>query len=93
MNSPDLELVQRIKDNNSYIDKLVKKALDAKNKEQRQKVDRLIYQQHKLYVSQSNKLREDIIKIHHDDILAGHPGYHKTLELINYNYWWPCITK
>ena len=33
MNSSDLELVQKIKDNASYIDKLVKKALDAKNKE------------------------------------------------------------
>ena len=35
MNSPDLELVQRIKDNASYIDKSVKKALDAGNKEWR----------------------------------------------------------
>ena len=33
MNSPDLKLVQRIKDNASYIDKSVKKALDAGNKE------------------------------------------------------------
>ena len=33
MNSLDLELVQRIKDNASYIDKSVKKALDAENKE------------------------------------------------------------
>ena len=33
MNSLDLELVQRIKDNASHIDKLVKKALDTKNKE------------------------------------------------------------
>ena len=43
MNSPDLELVQRIKDNASYIDKLVKKALDTRNKEWRQKVNGLIY--------------------------------------------------
>ena len=33
MNSSDLELVQRIKDNASYIDKSVKKVLDAGNKE------------------------------------------------------------
>ena len=87
MNSLDLELVQRIKDNASYIDKSVKKALDTGNKEWRQKADRLIYWQYRLYVPQSNKLREDIIKIHHDDILARHPGRHKTLELINHNYW------
>ena len=86
MNSSDLELVQRIKDNASHIDKLVKKALDAGNKEWRQKADRLIYWQYRLYVPQSNKLREDIIKIHYNDILARHPGCHKTLKLINCNY-------
>ena len=43
MNSSDLELVQRIKDNASCIDKSVKKALDARNKKWRQEVDELIY--------------------------------------------------
>ena len=43
MNSPDLELVQRIKDNTSHIDKSVKKALDTGNKKWRQEADRLIY--------------------------------------------------
>ena len=50
MNSLDLELVQRIKDNVSHIDKSVKKALDARNKEWRQEVDGLIYWQYRLYV-------------------------------------------
>ena len=50
MNSLDLELVQRIKDNASCIDKSVKKALDAGNKEWRQEADGLIYWQHRLYV-------------------------------------------
>ena len=86
MNSSDLELVQRIKDNASHIDKSVKKTLDTRNKEWRQEMDRLIYWQHRLYVSQGNKLREDIIKIHYDDILARHPECHKTLELINHNH-------
>ena len=43
MNSSDLELVQRIKDNASHIDKSVKKALDAGNKKWRQEADGLIY--------------------------------------------------
>ena len=50
MSSLDLELVQKIKDNTSYIDKSVKKALDARNKEWRQEVNGLIYWQHRLYV-------------------------------------------
>ena len=93
MNSPDLELVQKIKDNTSHIDKSVKKALDARNKEWRQEVDGLIYWQHKLYVPQSNKLREDIIKIHYNNILTRHSGHYKTLKLINCNYWWLYIAK
>ena len=43
MNSPDLKLVQRIKNNANYIDKLVKKTLDAESKEWRQEIDKLIY--------------------------------------------------
>ena len=93
INSLDLELVQRIKNDASYINKLVKKALDTKNKKQRQEVNKLIYQQYKLYISQNNKLREDIIIIHHNGILAKHSRCHKTLELINYNHQWLCIAK
>ena len=86
MNSPNLKLVQRIKDNASHIDKSVKKALDARNKEWRQEVDGLIYWQYRLYIPQNNKLKEDIIKIYCDNILAGHSRCYKTLELINHNY-------
>ena len=50
INSPDLELVQRIKDNASCIDKSVKKTLDAGNKEWRQEINRLIYWQYRLYI-------------------------------------------
>ena len=86
MNSLDLKLVQRIKDNASYINKSVKKTLDVENKEWRQETDRLIYWQYRLYIPQSNKLKEDIIKMYHNDILARHSKHYKTLELINCNY-------
>ena len=48
------------------------------------------WQRH-LYVSKNKKLREDIIKAHHDSHVAGHPGRYKTQELITCNYWWPYI--
>ena len=35
----------------------------------------------------------EIIKLHHDSLVAGHPGQWKTLELIFYNYWWLDITQ
>jgi len=34
-------------------------------------------------------LQEEILQLHHDQELAGHPGYTKTYELITWNYWWP----
>jgi hypothetical protein len=30
----------------------------------------------------------ELIKLHHEMLLAGHPGCWKTLELISCNYWW-----
>jgi len=42
-----------------------------------------------VYVPRNRKLREKIIYAHHDTPLAGHPGRHKTTELIQRSYWWP----
>ena len=46
----------------------------------------------KVYVLKNIKLRLEIIKLHHDTPIAGHPGQWKTLELVTRNYWWPGIT-
>jgi len=46
----------------------------------------------KVYVPKDIKLRLEIIKLHHDTPIAGHPGQWKTLELVTQNYWWPGIT-
>lgn len=45
----------------------------------------------RIYVPRDDKLRETIIKDHHDSPLAGHPGKDKTVELITRDYWWPTI--
>jgi len=46
----------------------------------------------KVYVPKDIKLRLEIIKLHHDTPIAGHPDQWKTLELVTRNYWWPGIT-
>jgi len=46
----------------------------------------------KVYVPKNIKLQLEIIKLHHDTPVAGHPGQWKTLELVTRNYWWPGIT-
>ena len=43
----------------------------------------------RLYVPDSNILQMEIIQKHHDSPVAEHPGYEKTIELLQCNYWWP----
>ena len=47
----------------------------------------------KVYVPKDIQLRHEIVKLHHDTPIAGHPGRWKTLELVSCNYWWPGVTK
>jgi hypothetical protein len=44
-----------------------------------------------IYVPVNRNLREEIVREHHDSPLVGHPGHHKTAELILREYWWPSI--
>ena len=41
----------------------------------------------RIYVPKDRRLREDIIRAHHDSCVGGHPGQYKTQELITHNYW------
>ena len=43
----------------------------------------------KVYVPRDMKLRTEIISLHHNSPVAGHPGQWKIQELISRNYWWP----
>lgn len=47
----------------------------------------------KVYVPNSVELQRKIIKLHHNSLIAGHPGRWKTHELVSHNYWWPNMTK
>lgn len=47
----------------------------------------------KVYVPNSVELRRKIVKLHHDSMIAGHPGRFKTHKLVSRNYWWPNMTK
>ena len=52
----------------------------------------LLLRRGKVYVPKDRSLRLELLKLHHDTMLAGHPGRWKTLELITRNYWWPGIS-
>ena len=43
----------------------------------------------RLYVPESNLSQMEVIQKHHDSPVARHPGYEKTLDLLQHNYYWP----
>ena len=47
----------------------------------------------KVYVPLDIELRKEIVRLHHNTPISGHPGRWKTLELVMRNYWWPGISK
>jgi len=61
--------------------------------EDRQIEDDLVLKEGKVYVLRDEKLRLEIIWLHHNTLIAGHGGQWKTVELITRNYWWPGVTK
>jgi hypothetical protein len=46
-----------------------------------------------IYVPPDEALRHWILKAHHNDYLAGHPGQYRTAELVTHNYYWPTVLK
>ena len=53
----------------------------------------LVLKKGRVYIPKDEKLRVEIIWLHHDMLIAGHGGQWKTVELVTRNYWWPEVTK
>ena len=47
----------------------------------------------RVYVSKDEKLRVEIIRLHHNTPIVRHGEQWKTVELVTRNYWWPGVTK
>ena len=47
----------------------------------------------RVYVPKDEKLRVEIIWLHHDTLIVGYGGQWKIVELVTRNYWWPGVTK
>jgi len=52
-----------------------------------------MYKKEKVYILKDEKLRAEIIWLHHNTPVGGHRGQWKTVELVTKNFWWPGITK
>ena len=53
----------------------------------------MVLKKEKVYVLKNEKLRMEIIWLHHDTPVAEHGGRWKMTELVMRNYWWPEVTK
>ena len=61
--------------------------------EEWREVNGVIYKEKKVYVPKDNKLRAEIIRLHHDMLVEDHGGQQKIVELVTRNFWWPGVTK
>ena len=52
-----------------------------------------MYKEEKVYVPKDNKLRAEIIRLHHNMLVRGHRGQQKIVELVTCNFWWLGVTK
>jgi len=97
---PEKEIVKKIKDvrdKNKEVIKAVEEIKKAGVKmlrnEEWQVEEGLVLKEGRVYVPKDEKLRMEIIWLHHDTPIAGHGGQWKMVELVTRNYWWPGITK
>jgi len=81
-------------------DKIVKAVEEIKRAEVKmlrdkewREIDSIMYKEGKVYVPKDDKLRAEIIRLHHDMPVGGHGGQWKIVELVTQNFWWPGITK
>jgi len=56
-------------------------------------VDSVMYKEEKVYMPKDNKLRTEIIRLHHNMLVGGHEGQWKIVELVTRNFWWPGVMK
>jgi len=97
---PEKEIVKRIKEARNKDEKVIKAVEKMKKAEVKilrndewQIEEGLVLKKRKVYVPKDEKLRVEIIWLHHDTLIAGHRRQWKTVELVTRNYWWPGITK
>ena len=92
-----LEKVKQSKVKDNEVVKAIEKMKQAEVKilrdEEWREVDGVIYKKGKVYVPKDNKLRAEIIRLHHDMPIGEHGGQWKTIELVTTDFWQSKVTK
>ena len=79
------DIVKKIQKNNTR-EKEVTQALEKKDG-LAQEEDKMAYIEERIYVPNNKKIREEILKKHHDPVDIGHLGQYRMLELLKRTYW------
>jgi len=87
MMTEESDIVKKIQRNNIR-EKEIIQVLEKKDRLAWEE-DGIAYMEERIYVPNNKKLREEILKEHHDLADIGHPGQHRMLELLKRTYWWP----
>jgi len=94
------EIVKRIKETRDKDEEVIKVVEEMKKAgvkmlrdEKWQIEEGLVLKEGRVYMPKDEKLRVEIIWLHHDTPIAGHRGQWKMVELVTRNYWWPEVTK
>jgi len=97
---PDEGIIKKIKEARDKDEEVIKVVEEMKKVEVKTLRDEewqikkgLVLKEGRVYVPKDEKLRVEIIWLHHDTLIAGHRGQWKMVELVTRNYWWPGVTK
>jgi len=95
-----VDLLDKVRKCEARDDKVVKVVEEMKqagvkmlrDEEWRQE-DGLMLKKGKVYVPKDEKLRAEVIRLHHDTPVGEHGGQWKMAELVMRNFWWPGVTR
>ena len=97
---PEEEIVKRIKEARNKDKEVIKVVEEMKKagvkilRDEEWQIEKgLVLKEERVYVPKDEKLKVEIIWLHHDTLIAGHGKQWKTVELVTRNYWWPGVTK
>jgi len=79
----------KVKDNEvvKAVEKMKRAGVKMLRDEEWREVDGIMYKEGKVYMPKDNKLRAEIIRLHHNMPVGGHGGQWKMVELVTQNFW------
>jgi len=95
-----VDILDRIRKSEAKDDEVVKAVEEMKRArvkvlrdEEWREHEGLMLKEGKVYVPKDEKLRAEVIRLHHDMPVEGHGGQWKTTELVTRNFWWPGVSR